>query len=364
VTDSGGSTIPTKGEGTLKRTATNWRFETSWRPHRDWEFTASAESDDVVDDEYGYFEHLTKPPYVDNQPHARITDRAQRYSLDATWDATDEVRLRLGEQYLREQLFVPTDSHFNVPNDTVRNRPTDLSSGSWRTTAGADWKATKKLTLSALARISTNDNPQTTTVADHGNEYSLRSNFKATDELTLTSVLRRRSVEHTGAVRLYEIDHVPDPSLGEHPGQQHDLDSASRWTSLSHGATWSHGAWTVSGNGTYRRFDTSTDTAWGASNTGALTYETVRFEGSDVSVNLDVRYDFTKALRVFGNVTRTNSNGDYTALWTDISVGGEYDVRKDVTVGVTLSEWRLNEKHGGSDDYSTYGAEVSVTYRF
>lgn len=367
TTDDTGTTRPSSSHGDLDRSELDCRFETIWRPHRDWEVVLAGESDDIVDEEHGTYVDSGAAP--EPRPvESRITDRSQRWSADVTWDATEAWRFRLGEQYLRQELFVPTDSHFTVPNASVRNRPTDLDSNSLRTTMGADWKPSKKLSIGALVHLTSNDEPQTTTVPDQSDEYSLRVRWKPEEELALTTVAKRTSFAHSGAVRLYEIGHTPDPALGEHPGQATDLGSATRTTSVSESAAWTSGPWSVTGTGTYRRFDTSADSAWPypdpSTFASTLSYETVSFHGTDLVLNLDVRYEVTKALRVFGTATRTSSRGDYTALWTDLSVGGEYDLRKDVTLGLAFSSWRLNEKHGGSEDYDTYAAEMSVTYRF
>ncbi len=361
TTDDTGGEFLSSSDGRLERRALDCRIETSWRPHRDWEVVIAGESDDIVDEEHGT--HVDAGAAPEPQPiDTRVTDRSRRWSADVTWDASDAWRFRLGEQYLRQELFVPTDSHFTVPNAGQHNRPTDFNSTSLRTTAGADWEASKTLSLSALVRLTSNDEPQTTPLPGQSNEYSMRARWKPTDELAVTTVAKRASLANSGAVRLYEIGHTPDPSLGEHAGESTDLGSATRTTSVSQSAAYTHGPWTVSGTATYRRFDTSSDTVFGRE--GPLVYETVEFDGTDLTANLDVRYAVTKEVRVFGTATRTSSRGDYTALWTDITVGGEYDVRKDVTLGLAVSTWRLNEKHGGSDDYDTYAAEMSVTYRF
>lgn len=367
TTDDTGATQPSSSVGKLERRALDCRFETSWRPAKGWEVVIAGERDDIVDDERAtYVDTGAQPTAQPDETH--ITDRSQRWSADVIWDASDAWRLRVGEQYLRQELYVPTDTHFAVPPTDRRYRPTDFSSNSLRTTMGADWKASKKLTISALTHLTSNDEPQTTPTPDQTNDYSLRVRWKPSDELAFTTVGKRSSLAQNGAVRLYDIGHAPDPALGEHPGESTSLDSATRATSISQSAAYTHGPWTVTGTATYRRFDTSSDTAWTYFDAGAsaqaLRFETESFKGTDVTANLDVRYAITKTLRVFGTTTRTSSHGDYTALWTDVSVGGEYDLRKDVTLGLTVSTWRLNEKHGGVDDYDTYAAEMSVTYRF
>ena len=360
-TDDSGTVTPTSGSGDLTREAMNWRWETSWRFHKDWELAVAAEREDVVDEQEGQY---LFGGFVQTATFARITDRTRRYSADVTWDASDEWRLRAGEQYLHEELFVPTDSHFTVPppDQALRNRPTDLQTDVWRTTAGADWKPVRRLTLSALMHYTAESDPQTTPIAEQANEYSLRVRWKPVDELALTTFARRTGLTQSGAVRLYDLGHFPDPAAGEVPGQTTELDSATRASSVAQSVGWTTGPWTLTATGSWRKFDTSTDTAWGAVDNNLLTFQTVGFEGSDVTLSLDARYELTKTLRLLANGTRTSTNGDYTARWLSASLGTEYDLADDVTLGCTLQSWRFDEKHNGQDDYGVYGVEVSLTY--
>jgi hypothetical protein len=358
-TDDSGNVTPTSGSGELTREALAWRWETLWRFHPDWEVTLAAEREDVADDEDGQYLFGT---FVQSAAFARVTDRTRRYSADFAWDATDELRLRVAEQYLHEELFVPTDSHFTVPppDQARRNRPTDLQSDAWRTTAGADWKPVPRLTLSALTYFTAESDPQTTPLPEKSNEYSLRVRWKPQDELALTTYARRTSLAQKGAVPLYDLGHVP--TNGE--DQTTDLNSATRATSVAQSVGWNCGPWNVTATASWRKFDTSTDTAWGAVDNTLLTFETVAFRGSDVTLSLDAHYELTKTLRLIANGTRTSTNGDYTARWLTASLGAEYDIAEAVTLGATLQSWRFDEKHNSQDDYGVYGVEVSLTYWF
>jgi hypothetical protein len=357
VSGPGGPTSPWDGEGEIVRKATHWRFETSWRPRSSWEIVFAGESDDVVDEESGFFLLGGSPA---SAPHARVTDRTQRWSADATWEATEKLRLRLGEQYLREEVFVPTDSPFAIFREPYTgHRPTDLESTSWRTTGGADWTPLERLSLSALARITTNDEPHTTPVAELAQEYSLRARWKPSDEWALSAVAKRQGLVNTSAVLRNELNERPSVALG----RRTDLDSAGRTTVLSQDAAWTHGPWAVRGSLTYRRFSTDTDTAWGG-RMGSLHLTNVSFESRNVTAALDVRHELTKTLRVFADVSRTNATGDFAAHWTNASLGGEYDLRKDLTLGLRLSSWRLRDGEVRADGYRAYGVETSVTWRF
>jgi hypothetical protein len=376
------------GSGDAERDGRNWRLETAWRPHRDWEFTFAGERDDVVEDLDGVYSLLASPkPFVLNSPHARVTDRTKRASADATWDATHELRLRLGEEYLREELFSPTDSPLRPIDEgaqTAPHEPTDLTSNTFRTTAGAEWKPWKPLSLSALSHFSTNDTPQTTVVPRASDDWTMRGKWTPSDEISTTTVWRHQTGHHTGAVALRDFS---DPDAVTRPGATTDLDSTSRVSSVSQSVAWTSGKWAVHGTGTYRRTDTTTDSAYGWRENGATTFETVGFSGRDVIVDFGASYEILATLRVFADAVRSNardhvdrdvagvgSHDAYPARRLDFSVGTEYDfgddvatdgeTRKSMTAGVKFSSWRLVDGAAPSDSYRVYGVEFSLAYRF
>jgi hypothetical protein len=349
-----GAPFPFESRGRLTREALDARFETSWRPHRDWEFTVAGESDDTVDDERA----LLRPLFAAGnraQPLARVADRTQRWSADATWQASKEVRLRLGEQYLREELFVPTETHFGVAPGAPDVNRTNFASTDLRTTAGVDWDPWKSLSASTLAHFSSSDEPQTTAVPDRGTDWTTRIRWKPTSALTSTTVWRRTLAAHTGAVPFVRL------GTSSRDGETTDLDAATRASSVSESVAWTSGPWSVAGTLTYQRLDTTADTAFGG---GELVLTTVGFRGRNVIASVDVRHELTKTLRVFADVARTSATGDYAARWINASVGAEHDLRADLTLGVTLATWRLADRDTPQDGYRVYGGEVALTYRF
>jgi hypothetical protein len=377
---------PFAGDGGAERDQWNWRLETGWRPHRDWEFTFAAERDDVVEDLDGTYAFVGQAvPVVLDKTNARVTDRSRRFSADATWDATRTLRLRLGEEYLREELFSPTDSHFRpIDEGPTSHEPTDLTSNSFRTTAGADWKPWSPLSLSALAHFSTNDGPQTTTVPRSSDDWTMRGKWKASDEVSTTTLWRYATGRHTGGVLLRDFS---DPDAAANPSAATDLSSTNRLSSVSQSVAWAWCRWAVTGTGTYRRNDTTTDSAYGWKENGATTFETVSYSGRDVIVDLDVRYEILPTLRVFADAVRSNArdhvdtkvgaggaHDSYPARRLDFSVGAEYDfgadvttdgeARKNMTAGVKFSSWRLVDGAAPQDSYRVYGVEFSIGYRF
>jgi hypothetical protein len=354
----------------LRRENLVWRLESAWRPIKDWEFVAAAERGNLVDDESVDLGGDVLFPRQTQSAQYRITDRTQRWSGDVMWDAIEGLRLRAGEQYLHEDLFDPTYPHFNETSGT------NFSSVSWRTTLGADWTDRAKVwSLGALAHHTTNDGPQTTAVPEYSDDWTLRGRWKPTTEISTTLLWRHVAATNSGSVPLPDIGQPIDPNFGDQPGLATNLGSATRSDSLSASGSWTCAPWTVTGTGTVRTFDTTADTAYAhkvnaqdPTDPTATTYrkifETVGFSGTDVVGNLDVRYEFTSTLRAFTDMTGTDATGDYTARWLQFTLGAEHDVCKDVTAGVTVSTWRLRQQPSGRDNYRTYGAEVSLTYRF
>jgi hypothetical protein len=334
----------TTGGNDTDRTWIDWRVESSWRPIEKWEFTGAFEQESIVDDasirltRRRTFEDPAFPPETTvDESDARITDRLLRASLEAEWEVRDDLRLRFGEEWLQEDLEVPTDSR------TDEFVPTDFASTSWRSVVGTDWDARKNLTFSVLARIAQNDDPHAATSFESGDDISCRTRWKATDTLSLTSVYRHRR---------YRNDQ--------------ELDSASRADSASLAASWTHGAFTATPNVTWQAVETWTDTTFfDTSRIGSQPLEDqVRYRTRDVIVSLDLRYEFAANLRAFLTGTLADSGGTYEARWDEASLGAEYDVRENLTFGAALRGWRLDEDGTDADDYTAQGVEVWLTFRF
>jgi hypothetical protein len=152
----------------------------------------------------------------------------------------------------------------------------------------------------------------------------------------------------------------------------------------------------VTGSATWQRFETRSDTQFTTIDSQGIdlfrVFRTVGYRGRSVILNADVRYEVTKTLRVFANATRTDSRAastsddagfqptnpgnttnaltrsrareSFDARWLAFAFGAEYDLRKDLTLGVTVSSWRLSDEAAPADGYSTHAVEVSLTCRF
>lgn len=367
----------------IRREGLDKLVEAAWRPLRDVEVTATAQDEDLVDDASRRRFHFLSTAIPAGKHVAqdyRTTDSNRRYGLDASWQVSDTVRLRAGEQFLRESLYVPTDRPLQFSpwvEDSSESppvlfggnfqrglEPEQVSSDSWRTTGGIDWKPDARLSASLLAHVTTNSDPQATPVARASRDFTFRTRWKALETLALSSVWR-----HADGRNLAGAAYSPTTSLGPNQVFRFDLHdrflrSRTRSDSATLSGSWQpQEDWDVAASCTYQSLATRSDAAqyFGGAN---VVYPTVAFATRNVIANVEVRRTITKSLRARAGVTRTTANGDFPARWMESSVGAEYDLRKDLTLGLTLSSWRLADREAPADGYRACGAEASVTYRF
>lgn len=345
---SGGSpkgdfTSTVDGDTRTRRSISGWRGEAVWKALPDLEIIAGAEEQDIVDDasldtvEVRSYGRLDVPDDTIRQStDARITDRADRWSLEALWDATDELTFRGGYEFFRHDLSVPTDT----PGASLE--ATRLRTEVTRWTAGVDARPVKGLTLSVLGRVSDDDEPHANTSFQDGDEAVVRARWRATDELFLTTVFRLKDYE-----------------------SNRDFNSSTKARTLSGSATWTRGPLTVTATGTFQDFDTHSATTYLELAGGfRVVGDTLVFRSRDAIGDLDATYELTKRLRLRAHATVIDTDGDYEAWSHDLGLGAEYDVRPDVTLGAELRAWRLDERSASRDDYSVEALELWVGYRF
>jgi len=208
---------------------------------------------------------------------------------------------------------------------------------------GADWRPTSGLSLSLLGRLGRNSEPISTASAENSEEISFRGRWRINPTWFTTLVYRRRAREHS--------DDFDSDS---------NVDSASG--SVAYATEPVDGSLTV----TYQGFKTQSETSFfdfDRSTSGRISEE-VSFHSRNVIVALDLGWRLTPILRLrfFGHYTRTR--GDYEADYGAASLIGEYDLAKEVTAGLALRAWRLNELGRNIDDYRTEALEISLTWRF
>jgi hypothetical protein len=334
----------TDGENDVDRQRTEGRLEARWRVVPEVEVTGAYEQEDTWDDAELRLTETRRYVRPDvgrttsrRSLDARITDRWCRGSLEAAWDATDDVRLRLGEEYVRHNLHVPTDTR------TAEFEPTNFSSSAWRTVAGIDVEPVSGLDLSLLARLSTDDEPHAAPSPERADEVTFRGRWRAAETLSLTAAYRHLGYTHDT-----------------------DYDSSARTDSGTLAATWTWEGWTVAPTVTYQTADTRTDTTYLGVIGGSFRQidDQVSFETRDLIASLDVEYAFTKTLRGFLRATRIEARGDEEETWDDLTLGAEHDLSERWTVGAAFRSWRLDERDRTVDDYRVVGAEAWVTFRF
>jgi hypothetical protein len=358
----------------IDRAAWTERIELDWRPWTDWEFAGAAEYATVADDTQRDYVRTSggRSAFSDD---AVVTNRNRRFSLDATWEAAHDVKLRLGEQLLSESLFVgndrpltflppdldPADPASLFPGRFVRgSSPRRFETDAWRTTGGVDWKPVKDLTTSFLAHWTTDEHQQAAPTPHTSRDFSGRTRWQATEELSLGTQWR-----HVDGRNWFGVPYAAAPIPGHvTPLSVHDrfLLGESRSDSVSGTATWASGDWTVTGGVTWRNLATSAETAHfrGAS----YVYRTSDFKEHETIANADVRWDATKCVHLHTGITRTVAHGDLVARWLTASAGAAYDLAKDVTLGLDVLTWRLDDGDAPEDSYRTLGVEFWVTYRF
>ncbi len=341
---NGAYTSTFDGGNRLRRGVEDIRVETLYRVNDDVEIAVGLERNEMHDDasvrlneRRDYDDPSVADEVLVTAEEARITNRGERASAEVLWQARENLRLRLGEEFYRQTLENPVSSRGSVL------LPTDFASKTFRTIAGADWEPVKRLDLHLLGKVGRNDDPHATPGAEDMNEISFRGRWKASRELSLSSAWKHKGFQHSD-----------------------DLDSASRTDSATVAATWTPGKWSVSPTLTRQTGDTRTDTTFFSTAGGgfAVVEDQVSFQSRDLIAALDVRYDITKALRAHLTGTLTDSQGDYEARWYDVALGAEYDLSERFTVGADLRAWRLDENDTSVDDYRVLGVEISATWRF
>lgn len=320
------------------------RLEGTWRFAERWELATSAATESVTDQQSllrserrTYARTDVDPATLETTQEARVVLRTQRAAAEVAFEVSDELRLRAGQEYLRQNLRAPLETR------GADFTPTDFSSTTWRTIAGADWEPCRHADLSLLAKLARDDDPHSATSFEERNEFTFRGRVRPSDALSLTAVWR-----HAGARQDTALDH------------------ATRSDAATLGATWTRDALAVSATVTRQVSDTRTDTTYISTAGGSFQVldDQVSFVTRDLIASLDVRYAVAANLRAFATLSWVDSGGDYEARWDEASLGGEYDLRENLSVGLALRSWRLDEASRRVDDYSAAGAEVWVTWRF
>lgn len=325
----------------LRRT---WRLEGVWTPHDDVELVAFGEGDDAIDDArlrirdrrvYERPDLGTRTTF--ERSAARISDRTDRYGMEAAWQATDAVRLRAGHEWAVIDLEVPTDS----PGGSLS--PTDLHSNARRLVLGLDFDPDAPFELDLLARIARDDEPQSTASFERGDEWIARLKLRPGGSWSVTGAVRSKSHR-----------------------REERLDSATRSDSYTLSGSWSTEPWTVSGTVQHLRSETRTEIRFFELDGFVFrrTRGTARFRTEDSFGSLDVRYAASSRLSAFARASVVRSSGDYSALSHEAAIGLDYELDDTWAAGLVFRSLRLAEDDLDRDDYRAEALELSLTYSF
>ena len=333
-----------EGQNGHERSEERVRLEAAWRPHPDLEAILGAEIEDLTEKvsldlvETRTYEDPTLPTEKrTTEEYARITYRTDRLSLDAIWDASDAVRLRLGGEYYGEELVDPTSTRGGSTEGT------DFTARTLRYTLGVDVEPTEGLSLSLLGRYSTNSEPHSAVSAEEAEELSFRGRYRVSPALFLSVVYRRKGYHNSA-----------------------DFDSDTSSDSLSGAVSATAGPVLTRATVTWQAFDTRTGTSFfdfDRAPAGRVE-EDVKFRSRDLILDLEVSYALTTRARISAGGILTRTRGDYEAITHALHVIAEYDLTEAWTGGLGLRSWRLDEAGRDVDDYTTNALEATVTYRF
>jgi hypothetical protein len=333
-----------EGRNRHERSEERARLEAAWRPHPDFEAILGAGIEDLTDEvsldtvETRTFEDPTLPTETrTTKEQARITFRTDRLSLDALWDISADLRIRLGTEYYGEEFEDPTSSRGDSRDGT------HLRARTWRHTAGIDVTPMEGLSLSVLGRHLTNSEPHSSVSAERAEELSFRGRYTVSPDLFLSAVYRRNEYHHSDE---FESDTSSDSLSG--------TVSATTGPVLTRATV------------TWQTFDTRTGTSFfdfGRAPAGRVE-EDVEFRSRDLIVDIDVSWSLTSLARISAGGILTRTGGDYEAITHAVHLIVEYDLTAAWTGGLALRSWRLDEARRDVDDYTTNALEATVTYRF
>ncbi len=332
------------GENRIRRTAVGWRAEALWRPLESLELVAGTEQDDLVDDASLRLEERRRYQRADvaaestrRDLETRTTDRSERVSYEASWDVTDAVRVRLGQEFLEQDLEVPTETRGKSL------QPTRIRSSSTRRTVGLDVRPYDRLHLHVLFRQSDNDDPHAVASTENADEVSYRGRWRASDALFVSLLYRLKDYHHS-----------------------RQFSSSTRSEVLSGTVSWNSGPWSVSSTTAFHDFETRTGTSFFTLDGFAFTQVrgSVRFDSRDLTETLEASYRIDERWRTSADLNYVRTRGDYEARHYEASLGLEFDVRADLTLGAAARVFEFDEKGPFQDDYGVQALELWLTYRF
>ncbi len=340
----GAFTSRTTGTNEVDRRASSWELEGSWQVLDALEFLASGGQETLIDDarldvvERRRYERAgVANAEIVTSRRGRTTNRIDRASIEALFDAADDVQLRAGYEWFAQNTKAP----FETRGDALEG--STLSSEVHRWIAGIDVRPAPGLSASVLARVARDDAPPATPSFESADEVSARVRWRAGERLSLLAAHRYRGLRHRDR-----------------------LDSVTRSGSTSLRATWSDGALTLDGGATRQTIHTESDTRF-------LILDGIAFRRVATEVTYDTRdvvldalatYEIAPRVRISGGGHHVQSSGDEELTAYQAFATFEVDVSKTVTLGLTGRIWRYDERRRSIDDYDAEALEAWLELRF
>ncbi|MEN8149239.1 MAG: cytochrome c3 family protein [Planctomycetota bacterium] len=306
----------------------------TWVPAEDWTFLAGMEgylADQESDGDFstGREEPPATPPVVTARTESESTEhRRLRARAEAHWQMNDWLGLLGGFEYVTETYEFEENGR-RSDHDGIITGPV----------VGFDMQPAKGVDVDFLYRFTQVSDPFTEIGAKDVDNARLRARWQATEEWKFTGYARR--------------------SLLTNP--KHDTSVHSWGAGL--GALWTPFE------------ELEVDAAWNAMRHDSET-EVVRYIGGVPEVGLSEYYAqtmgghlgflwrLTTEFRIRGRLMNVATTGDYETAWLDMFLGAEYDVLRNLTLGLDGRYVRYNETDSDVDDYTAWIMEFWLRVGF
>jgi len=324
----------TQGQVDGERNYIRAEIGTTWIPAEDWTVYARLEGFQRDDESVGDYRTSREDPPA--SPPAE-TRRKETYERDQTrlrargevrWQATDWLGILGGFEYI-------TDDYTVKENGVKSDHDSEIAGP----VIGLSIKPSKDLDIDFLYRFTKVGDPFTEIGTKDVDNARLRVRWRATDTWTFTGYARR--------------------SLMTNP--RHETEVLTWGTGL--GAIWvPFEELEIDATFDLAEYDTETEVVRyvGGIPEDGLSEYFARTRGG----HLNVLWTVAPKVRLVGRFHNVYTTGDYATGWLDVVLGGEYDLLKELTLGVDGRYIRYNEKDRDVDDYSAYIVEFWLRVGF
>ena len=344
ATPRGAFTSSMSGENNVHRRGSAWELDGSWQVLEDVEILASGGQEDLIDDadldtveNRRYERNDVANETIRTRTSGRTTNRVDRASVETLWDVHEDVTLRTGYEWFKQDTKAP----FETQGD--RFDGSRYSSTVHRIIAGVDADLARGLNASVLARLARDDHPPSTPSYERADEVTGRVRWRADERLSMTASHRYRGLHH-----------------------EDDLDSVTEVNNTSLRATWSDGPLVIQGGATRQVLHTESDTTFYILDgfTFRRVADEVTYDTREVITDLHAEYELRENLRLSAGGNYVKSTGDTELTAYEAFSTLAVDVSTTVTLGLTGRIWHYDDRDGSEDDYDAEALEVWLELRF